>query len=835
MLLTPNRRLALFLQKQEPQASIFSFQQWIESLWLQLKQDQSTALPSLITPYAETLLWETIITESPSVKTLLRIPQTARLAKEAYHLIRHWKLSNLEKQAESEGCLIYLEWLASYQQKLKQAHWIDSADVLEILIEHLPLCISFLPKQIECIEFHEWTPVEKDFLEALQNLNISVSHKTLSRSFSPEISVMSFDTKEQELREVTKQIAAYLNTHKTAYIGVVIQDLEQRREEVQLCFQECLPENSFNIAAPIPLSEHPLMKSQFLAFSFILKEIPLENWSRLLRSPFFVGGLEDQSLLAYLDELLHKRKNTHYTLEEVFDLFQKAEENSDRQPPKLLLTFENVIPLRKMFSGKKKTEKWVDAFKLWLQTFGFGLGRPFDPAEQKISEASEAIWEQYLALDPLLGPHTFLEALSHLQRLADHFPFTPKLEKEARIHALGLLEAIGLSFDKLWVLGLTQDIWPKMPNPNPFIPLNVQRKWNLPRSSATRELQMAKHFTEELSKGALEVVFSFPTRREEEPLKMSPLLLGFPYHPHIPKNETISVSASAYHSTLSVNSVPFSGKKSSIHALTLQAQCPFRAFSEIRLQATSFSQPTRYLSKSERGEIIHEILYLFWREVKNSRALAALSSTALDSLVHRCLSSVLNRWAKKYPKRLTANYQAIEHKRLEKIISKWILLEKERPPFEIMALEFKQQINDFPLSFSVRVDRMDKLENNDLFIIDYKTGRLPTLSVANETMIEPQLPLYSFGQETLPAGLSYVLLKSDELKYQGISKYNMAISGIKTLPNWDELHEQWKQSITNLSLEFKEGYAEVKPLLGEATCRGCQLHSLCRINDVSSF
>ena len=50
---------------------------------------------------------------------------------------------------------------------------------------------------------------------------------------------------------------------------------------------------------------------------------------------------------------------------------------------------------------------------------------------------------------------------------------------------------IGLRFDHLWVMGLHHEAWPQSANPNPFLPIALQREHKLPHSSADRELEFA--------------------------------------------------------------------------------------------------------------------------------------------------------------------------------------------------------------------------------------------------------------------------------------------------------------------------------------------------------
>ena len=60
------------------------------------------------------------------------------------------------------------------------------------------------------------------------------------------------------------------------------------------------------------------------------------------------------------------------------------------------------------------------------------------------------------------------------------------------IQILGPLESAQLEFDHLWVLGLTDEAWPRVPRPNPLLPIELQRSRGVARCSAEWELGFAR-------------------------------------------------------------------------------------------------------------------------------------------------------------------------------------------------------------------------------------------------------------------------------------------------------------------------------------------------------
>ena len=68
----------------------------------------------------------------------------------------------------------------------------------------------------------------------------------------------------------------------------------------------------------------------------------------------------------------------------------------------------------------------------------------------------------------------YADAVSRLRRMAADTLFQPETP-DVPIQVLGELEATGMQFDHLWVMGLSDETWPRGPRPNPFLPVELQR------------------------------------------------------------------------------------------------------------------------------------------------------------------------------------------------------------------------------------------------------------------------------------------------------------------------------------------------------------------------
>ena len=288
----------------------------------------------------------------------------------------------------------------------------------------------------------------------------------------------------------------------------------------------------------------------------------------------------------------------------------------------------------------------------------------------------------------------------------------------------------------------------------------------MPRSSSARELQIATKLTENLKQVATdEVIFSYPEYIDDQITGASRLIedLSNVELNNINLNIYDNLTTNIYNSTenwanndanANINSDNFGPKlqdKESLAAgsriLKLQSDCPFKAFSEIRLKAYPLEEPEFTINKAMKGEITHQALALFWEKIKTSKKLKDLSELEIKNLVNWILDNVLSVWKNKNYK-LQDQYIKLEKQRLLNIILDWLELDKTREEFAVIEIEKKHTVKIGPLSLKLRVDRVDQIGNNHV-LIDYKTNDVETSKWFGERPLEPQLPLYMISSHNM--------------------------------------------------------------------------------------
>jgi ATP-dependent helicase/DNAse subunit B len=160
----------------------------------------------------------------------------------------------------------------------------------------------------------------------------------------------------------------------------------------------------------------------------------------------------------------------------------------------------------------------------------------------------------------------------------------------------------------------------------------------------------------------------------------------------------------------------------------------------------------------------------------------------------------------------------------------------------VAALEQKKDVVFARLQLRLRVDRIDRLPDGRLLLIDYKS-KLANCSPdewLGERPDEPQLPLYSilWEDDDEPAaigGIAFAQVRLENPRLTGVGDEAVAAKGLQSVaqlddaaPDWQELKRQWRTTLENLAAEFIDGWAAVSPKK-PAVCTYCALASICRI------
>jgi probable DNA repair protein len=855
-LITANPRLARLL-RQEYDAlqqaeglraweapDIVSLHAWLERCWREWLYAGGSEHPLLsLRPSQEQALWEGIIEESPHSEYLLQIPATAASALEAWNLLHSWKLDPAAADWQgSQDTAAFLDWSTRFRQRSEEEGWLPGALLPDFLAQRFAGGGLRVPRHVLLAGFDEFTPQQQSLIDALRGCGSTVeSLEPTPDSQRGRAVRVGFSDSEAEMLAAARWTRALLDRGASGPIGIVAPDLSGLRSRLERIFSEVLHpgaalpgrarrHRAFNISLGPSLLAYPLIHTAFLLLELDGLRLPLATVGALLRSPFLAGAEGECSQRARLDARLRKHHELEVPLRTALPLARHS-------CPIFARRLARWRKQRKRTPAHQLLSAWAAGFAGLLRAAGWPGDRPLDSVEYQTLTAWNDLLSEFSALDLGRGPIGFQEAVASLGRLAAARVFQPESE-QAPVEILGVLEASGRRFEQLWVMGLDDSVWPRAPRPNPFLPVALQRRHNLPHSSPAREFEFAQMLTQRLLASAREIVFSYPKRQEDYDLRPSPLIESVP---EISAKQLGLPPSGAYADLLQGSAAleelrddPAPGlaarqwQRGGTDIFTHQAACPFRAFARLRLGAQPLESAQPGLAPPERGSLLHAALRLVWNELGSGGRLCAVPPDELEEVVRRAIEQALD--PAKYPALLHARLAALEQARLHRLILEWLAHEKTRAPFTVLDQERSRQVSVGGLEFEIRADRIDRLADGRHVLIDYKSGEHFVREWGGERPDEPQLPLYAVTSGLDLAGVAFAQLKTGKLRFRGWARDEGVLPGAKQVP-WEEQMQAWRRVIERLAGEFLAGRAPVAPKDAPKTCEYCGLAALCRIHE----
>jgi len=494
--------------------------------------------------------------------------------------------------------------------------------------------------------------------------------------------------------------------------------------------------------------------------------------------------------------------------------------------------------------------QWSERFAGLLKAIGWASGRTLSSEEYQAAEAWRELLGAFASLEPVTEPMAASTAVAQLRRMAGERTFQPQTGA-VPVQVLGMLEASGLQFDSLWIMGLNDGAWPAPPRPNPFIPLTLQRNVGLPHSSEERELQVSRTMTRRMLTSADEVVVSFPQRSGDEELRPSPLITDL----SIVETEALrlwpaptwrdNVHDSAKLTKLEDDPAPALEDKQvrgGSALFKLQAACPFRAFAELRLGARALWQAEIGLDAMTRGSLMHRVLEKVWDALDSHEQLVAMDAAEVVKLVDKMVNEAIDEIAYRYPQTFSGRFREMEAERLCRQVLEWLELEKQRVPFRVVEKEKKHEATAGGVCVQLKVDRIDELADGRQVVIDYKTGEVKPAQWFGDRPDEPQLPLYSMAVGGDIAGILFAQVKAGRMRFNGVAEDEGLAPDVRSYEkliqtseakSWAEVLSNWRSTMEGLGEAFRSGEAQVDPKQYPDTCTYCELGPLCRINELT--
>jgi probable DNA repair protein len=587
-------------------------------------------------------------------------------------------------------------------------------------------------------------------------------------------------------------------------------------------------ERSYHLSLGPALDEYPLVRSALLMLEFSFGPLTLPRAGMLLRSPFLAGAETEWTKRALLDAKL--RRNG------LWDVTTSSLRESAASCPLLQQVLWRLEKAVGKLPAAQLPSAWSREFSKLLEAFGWPGDRTLSSREHQVLEAWLGVLSSLAALDVAALPISSAQSLARLQQIAAGVPFQVENEGEP-VQIMGLIEASGLRFDRLWIMGLHDEALPAAASPNPFIPLSLQREYGLPHASPGRELQFSTRLIGRLLSSAPGIVLSYPETEGDRALSPSPLVRGAwqaPAPGPMPDNWITRMRGSVKLEELSDQQAPpieadASQQPGGASLFKDMAACPFRAFAKHRLGARPLEETDLGLNYKDRGNTVHRALQFIWTELGSHARLMELSADELQESIARNVGAALHQLGIGLGRRL-------EQRRLQNLLDQWLEIEKSRAAFVVLEPEEDRLVTLGGLQVRTRVDRIDELASGGEIILDYKTGQVKSTGWDTDRPDEPQLPLYCVTSERPLRGVAFALIRTGELAFRGITENEAVLPGIKRMStepvSLADLVAGWRRILERLAADYSSGLATVDPKQG--ACDHCELTALCRIRGLSN-
>ncbi len=872
---TPNNRLARALSARHdasmtasgkaawPAARVLPWGTWLALLW-RAAEDAGATSARLLAPVESNWLWQRIVAEDPALPAgLADVRGVAELAAQAWSLVHAWGAGGPSWRAwrdtaqapAGSDAEAFTRWAERYQRELGEREGVDGAvlaDALAAAAPRLATPLSAAHEPVLLAGFLELTPQQERLLAALRaaGLRIGLAAEPPARGHVERVVAA---TPRDEIVLALQWARERALAAPGALVGVAVNGLAARREEVRALAQDVLcpglqlpghaaAERPFDLSLGLPLADDPIVAAALGWLGLAHGGLDRAAAAALMRSPFGPGRW---TLRARLEKAWIEESRARITAAHVVDALtaQDAAAGVRLRAALAAVTLTRTLAPR----------EWAAQWRLFLSRCGWPGEATLTGAQYEAQQAFARVLDDFQRLDALGVRLAPAAALAQLRDLCAGTVFQPQ-GPGGPVLVMGLLEAASVSFDALWVAGLSGQEWPPAPQPNALLPLGWQREREVPRASAARELAFARRVTERVLRCAPEVVVSAPAVLADATARPTALLDGaWPAltRPEAQDSAQRSAVARATESVRDDRAPPLAAGAApgGTGAIAAQSDCPFKATAQYRLRTEPWPEPAEGLDPLERGQLVHALMAAFWDDVRTHDALVALDAAALAVRVDAAATRALAGFPAARWNALPPVIAAAEKLRLPLIAADWIdTIERPRAAFVVERIEAKTTVEMAGLTFRLTLDRVDALAGGGHAIIDYKTGMVDsTRAWFAWRPRAPQLGVYllALQGETPPVAvraMAYGRLKAGEIAAIGFAADSAqwpaltAAAKLRDLAGWPGIEAFFAQRLPAIAQELRDGVATVTPrVTGGSPCRICARQSLCRIHAVRAY
>ncbi|MDZ7771087.1 MAG: PD-(D/E)XK nuclease family protein [Woeseiaceae bacterium] len=735
--------------------------------------------PLLLHSTACTLLWEqSLRTTSPA--DLLSTSSVVRNARQAWQRLHEFQvpLGEVAAAAGNNDERWFSRAAHAYRDSLDAGNWIDMA--------LLPSCIAGfirrqeieLPAEIVHAGFDRIVPALQELFDALLAAGITVSAAP-PVSHAAELSLARYADSDAERRAAGAWAHRVLAANPGASVAIVVPDLESGSERIARLVREGfapgwqLGDETRRAAVQVSygqrLADFPPVGIALLCLRWLHRGLSGADLSILLRTPFL--GDDDLAGRSRLERHLRTLPDRPWGASELLRALGGArhEHNGVSWRTRMAAIGE----MQAVATEPAAPPEWARRFDELLGTLGWpGITR-LDSDEFQLVNRWRQLLNEFARMATVRPAMRLAEAVRGLWQIAAETVYQPE-SPSASVQLMGPLEAAGLSFDFLRIGGMDSDRWPPAGHPLSLVRRRLQRDYEMPDATPGDTLLFARRVLERLVTAAPSVSLTWPAAEGETVLAPSPLLADWPMLA-APPDDDHGWFAATLAGNVPLEMIPeddgppvISGEQIHGGAYIVQRQVenPFAAFAYGRLAVAELEPFASGLSARQRGTALHRALQELLNDRPTRGDLAAWPDSERGQRVERASVAALNRH-RRHADAVLHRLLNIEDRRLQALLLKLLDQELTRADFAVAAVEQERTLTIGPVTLRLRIDRIDRLADGSLLLIDYKSGAVKSLLRQDGEPADLQLCVYARAINETVGGLLLLNIDSREIVYKG--------------------------------------------------------------------
>lgn len=294
------------------------------------------------------------------------------------------------------------------------------------------------------------------------------------------------------------------------------------------------------------------------------------------------------------------------------------------------------------------------------------------------------------------------------------------------VQVMGILETRALDFDNVIILSMNDDNFPSAKTPSSYVPQNLRIAYGLPTTKEHSAI-WSYYFYRLLNRAKKVSMIYCNTPNSTTSGEASRYIHQLKYNYKYQIKDINTIYNITNENAIDQISIPKTAKHVSElrqrafspSAINRYINCPLSFyFSDIEALKPDNQIQNQEITNLDVGTILHQVMYDLYTTHKSQSAIAGITHQEITSTIKKVVNEVLNSKTD-----TTSPSIALAELALERMVENILYYDINiSPPFDVIAIEksIKMQIED--LIIKGTVDRIDRMHDGTIRVIDYKSG-----------------------------------------------------------------------------------------------------------------